>query len=48
MAAYPRFGVSLHEEDTREVIRACLDDRADVGVGVEVPVPAGNRRLAFR
>ena len=41
MAAYPRVSVSLHEEDTREVIRACLDDRADVGVGVDVPVPAG-------
>nr|WP_192871676.1 LysR family transcriptional regulator [Variovorax sp. JS1663] len=41
MAAYPGVSVSLHEEDTREVIRACLDDRADVGVGVQAPVPAG-------
>ena len=41
MAAHPRVEVSLHEEDTRDVIRACLDDRADVGVGVETPVPAG-------
>ncbi|CAN7549677.1 LysR substrate-binding domain-containing protein [Variovorax sp. LjRoot290] len=41
MARYPRVQISLHEEDTRDVIRACLDDRADVGVGVEAPVPAG-------
>ena len=41
MATHPRVQVSLHEEDTREVIRACLDDRADVGVGVATPVPAG-------
>ena len=41
MAAHPRVEVQLREEDTRDVIRACLDDRADVGVGVAVPVPAG-------
>ncbi|RZL66305.1 MAG: LysR family transcriptional regulator [Variovorax sp.] len=41
MAQYPGVTVLLHEEDTRDVIRACLDDRADVGVGVEAPVPAG-------
>jgi len=34
MAAHPAVTVSLHEEDTRDVLRACLDDRADVGVGV--------------
>lgn len=41
MAEHPGVKVSLLEEDTREVIRACLDDRADVGVGVDVPVPSG-------
>ncbi|RZL90271.1 MAG: LysR family transcriptional regulator [Variovorax sp.] len=41
MAKHPRVQVSLHEQDTRDVIRACLDDRADVGVGVEAAVPAG-------
>ena len=41
MAAHPAVTVSLHEADTRHVVRACLDDRADVGVGVEVPLPAG-------
>ena len=41
MAAHPAVTVSLHEEDTRDVLRACLDDRADVGVGVDVPLPAG-------
>lgn len=33
-AKYPGLDISLHEADTRDVIRACLDDRADVGVGV--------------
>ncbi len=41
MELHPGVKVSLHEEDTRDVIRACLDDRADVGVGVETPVPSG-------
>ncbi|MET0542799.1 MAG: LysR family transcriptional regulator [Variovorax sp.] len=41
MAAFPEVEVSLQENDTRDVIRACLDDRADVGVGVDVPVPSG-------
>jgi DNA-binding transcriptional LysR family regulator len=41
LANYPGVRVLLHEEDTREVIRACLDDRADVGVGVALDVPAG-------
>ena len=41
MALHPSVKVSLLEEDTREVVRACLDDRADVGVGVDVPVPSG-------
>jgi DNA-binding transcriptional LysR family regulator len=45
MAACPEVEVSLQEHDTRDVMRACLDDRADVGVGVgagvDMPVPAG-------
>lgn len=38
---YPGVRISLHEVDTRDVIRACLDDRADVGVGVASPAPSG-------
>ncbi|VTU36591.1 HTH-type transcriptional activator CmpR [Variovorax sp. PBL-H6] len=41
MATYPGVTVSLHEQDTRDVLRACLDDRADVGVGVETSLPSG-------
>ncbi len=41
MAAYPQVAVSLHEEDTQQVVRACLDDRADVGVAAQTAVPAG-------
>ena len=38
---YPQVQVSLHEADTKDVIRACLDDRADLGIGVQADVPAG-------
>ena len=41
MAAYPQVSVVLHEMDTADVIRACLDDRADVGVGAQLVAPAG-------
>jgi DNA-binding transcriptional LysR family regulator len=41
LAAHPQVEVSLQEADTPEVLRACLDDRADLGVCVESPVPAG-------
>lgn len=47
MARCPGVAVSLQEDDTRDVIRACLDDLADVGVGVEVPVPAGLETWSF-
>jgi len=47
MAAYPQIEVSLQENDTRDVIRACLDDRADVGIGVDVPVPSGLEAWPF-
>lgn len=45
MALHPAVQVSLQERDTRDVLRACLDDLADVGVGVDVgeavALPAG-------
>jgi DNA-binding transcriptional LysR family regulator len=47
MAEHPAVKVELHEEDTREVLRACLDDRADVGVGVAVAVPPGLEAWRF-
>jgi DNA-binding transcriptional LysR family regulator len=47
MAACPQVEVSLQEQDTHDVIRACLDDRADVGVGVELPVSAGLESWPF-
>ncbi|MES2361351.1 MAG: LysR substrate-binding domain-containing protein [Pseudomonadota bacterium] len=40
-AAYPLVDISLSEQDTRDVLRACLDDLADVGVGVKTEIPAG-------
>jgi len=46
-AAYPQVTVSLFELDTQEVLRACLDDRADVGIGVKVDVPAGLESWPF-
>ncbi|MDR0225479.1 MAG: LysR family transcriptional regulator [Burkholderiaceae bacterium] len=47
MARHPAVQVSLQERDTREVVRACLDDLADVGVGVAMPLPAGLDSWAF-
>jgi DNA-binding transcriptional LysR family regulator len=47
MARYPAVQVSLLECDTRDVIRACLDDLADVGVGVGVPAQAGLESWPF-
>jgi DNA-binding transcriptional LysR family regulator len=40
-AEYPAIDVALHEGSSQEVIRACLDDTADVGIGVRAEVPAG-------
>jgi DNA-binding transcriptional LysR family regulator len=40
-ARYPRVRLSLHEADTQDVMRACTDDRADVGVGVATATSAG-------
>lgn len=36
---YPLVEIALQERITEEIIRACLDDRADVGVGVAMDVP---------
>ena len=47
MACHPAVRVSLQEHDTREVVRACLDDLADVGVGVAQALPAGLDSWAF-
>ena len=37
----------MQENDTRDVVRACLDDRADVGIGVDMPVPSGLETWLF-
>jgi DNA-binding transcriptional LysR family regulator len=36
---YPAVEIALHEHISEEVVRACLDDRADIGVGVGMSVP---------
>ncbi|TWG84978.1 DNA-binding transcriptional LysR family regulator [Cupriavidus gilardii J11] len=38
---YPRVEIALCERSTGETLRACLDDRADVGVGVQADAPPG-------
>ncbi|QEI06108.1 LysR family transcriptional regulator [Pigmentiphaga aceris] len=45
--AYPSVRVALHEADTKDVIRACLDDRADLGIGVQSDVPPGMDTWVF-
>jgi DNA-binding transcriptional LysR family regulator len=41
-SAHPLVELALQERTSDEVLRACLDDRADVGVGVALPsVPNG-------
>ena len=40
-AEYPRVSIALEERLSREVLRACLDDVADVGVAVVESVPSG-------
>ncbi|KRB40906.1 MULTISPECIES: LysR family transcriptional regulator [unclassified Acidovorax] len=47
LARHPALHVSLKELDTPEVVRSCLDDHADVGVGVCMDVPAGMERWHF-
>jgi len=38
---YPAVEISLHEDLSDEVIRACMDDRADVGIAVATDSAAG-------
>ncbi len=38
---YPGVSIELSEHRTKDVVRACLDDRADVGVGVATEVARG-------
>ena len=38
---YPLVEIALQEVISEEVIRACLDERADIGVGVGINVPTG-------
>jgi len=40
-AKYPRVEVALQEASSAEVLRACLDDRCDIGVAVAMEVPSG-------
>ena len=47
LARYPELRISLHEEDTADVVRACIDDRADVGIGVRTEVPQGMEQWPF-
>ena len=44
---FPRVSVRLHEGNTADVLRACLDDRADVGVAVQADAPPGLETWAF-
>jgi len=44
---HPNVRISLVEADTQDVIRTCLDDRADIGIGIETPVPAGLKTWHF-
>lgn len=38
---YPEVSIELSEQRSRDVVRACLDDRADVGVAVAMEVSRG-------
>ena len=39
--AYPAVDIALQEQRSWEVMRACLDDRADVGIAVATQAPKG-------
>ncbi len=39
-AAHPLVEIALFERSTAETIRACLDDRVDIGIGVAAERPA--------
>ena len=45
---YPLVDIALHEEISEQVVRACLDDRADIGVGVGHERAEHARVVAFR
>src|SRR3546814_11355664 len=36
---FPQVNVALTEQDSQDVVRSCLDDEADVGVGVKLDAP---------
>jgi DNA-binding transcriptional LysR family regulator len=39
--AHPLVEIALYERSTAETIRACMDDRVDIGIGVAAKAPAG-------
>lgn len=46
-AAYPLVQIALTEQISDEVVRACVDDRADVGVSASAAAPAGLESWPF-
>lgn len=46
-AAYPLVQIALTEQISDEVLRACVDDRADVGVSASAAAPAGLESWPF-
>jgi DNA-binding transcriptional LysR family regulator len=39
--AHPLVEIALYERSTAESLRACMDDRVDIGIGVAAKAPAG-------
>ncbi|GAB2898421.1 LysR family transcriptional regulator [Paralcaligenes sp. KSB-10] len=46
-ASHPSVQITLAERDTRDVVRACLDDEADIGVCVKTDSSAGLESWPF-
>lgn len=44
---HPQVSLSIVEDDTHRVLRACLEGDADLGVGVSGPIPPGMARWSF-
>ncbi|KLJ01049.1 LysR family transcriptional regulator [Luteimonas sp. FCS-9] len=44
---HPQVSLSIVEDDTHRVVRACLEGDADLGVGVSGPIPPGLERWSF-
>lgn len=44
---HPRIEIALHEWSTAESLRACMDDRVDIGIGVAAKAPVGLDTWAF-